>query len=433
VQVDIKYPKGKSLHRTLRLKLHTDQAAKAALRDTLRQSTACFNAVCRYGWDNNQRNTIRLHHATYRGLRAAHPSLPAQLVVSARVKAAEVLRSAEERRKQGRPVSCPQSPLCSLRYDARSYWVKLDQGVASLATTARRIQATFPLCWHYQQYAHNPTASADLCYDRKTDTFFLHVVIVVQTPEMLACNGGVLGVDLGIIELATDSLGNAYSGEAIKSARRRYRRLRSQLQSKGTRSAKRHLKRIRRKVSRFTRDTNHVIAKALIHTASSARKAVALEELTGIRDRASLGFSREVRWLLGGWSFFQLRQFLTYKAQAAGVPVVLVDPRDTSRTCAACGYCDKANRKSQALFHCLVCGFACNADYNAARNIEARAALSDGLLCQPAASAIEAGFGLGASPCLQARVSDGSSANSVGCSRRARTCASSRTCGEERA
>jgi putative transposase len=374
--------KGKSLHRTLRLKLHTDQVTKVALLDTLRHSSACFNAVCRYGWNNNQRNGIRLHHATYTSLRAAHPSLPAQLVVSARSKAAEALKSLEERRKQGKPVSCPQSSLCPIRYDARSYGVKLGQGLASLATTAGRVEVSFRLCPYYQQYANNPTASADLCYEPKSDTFFLHVVVKVEAPEKVA-DGGVVGVDLGIVELATDSLGNAYSGETVKSVRRRYRRLRCLLQCKGTCSAKRHLKRIRQKVSRFTRATNYVIAKKLVQTASSARKAVALEELTGIRDRASLGFSREVRWLLGGWSFSQMRQFILYKAEAAGVPVFLVDPRNTSRTCCVCGHCAKANRKSRASFHCQGCGFESNADYNAARNIEARAALSVGLLCQP--------------------------------------------------
>lgn len=389
---------------TLRLKLHTDEAVKAVLLDTLRQSTACFNAVCRYGWQNRERNGTRLHHATYTDLRATYPVLPSQLVVSARMKATEALKSTEERRKQGKAVSCPRvragankSPLCPVRYDARSHWVKLAEGKASLATTAGRVGVSFRLCPHYQRYAACPTASADLCYDRKADAFFLHVVIEVEAPEKVA-DRGVLGVDLGIVELATDSIGNAYSGETVKTMRRKYRRIRALLQSKGTRSAKRHLKRIRQKVSRFTRNTNHVISKALVHSASLTRKAVALEDLNGIRDRASNGFSREMRWLLGGWSFHQLRQFLSYKAEAAGVPVFLVDPRNTSRTCSRCRYCDKANRKSQASFECLQCGFCANADANAAKNIEARASLSERLMCQPSASLVEVGFGLGASP-----------------------------------
>ncbi len=72
------------------------------------------------------------------------------------------------------------------------------------------------------------------------------------------------------------------------------------------------------------------------------------------------------------WSFFQLRGFLTYKAILAGVPVVLVDPRNTSRTCHKCGHCEKKNRKSQSEFVCRSCGHSVNADVNGARNIAAR-------------------------------------------------------------
>jgi transposase len=86
---------------------------------------------------------------------------------------------------------------------------------------------------------------------------------------------------------------------------------------------------------------------------------------------------------MGNWSFYQLAQFISYKAEQAGIPMVFVDPRNTSRTCSVCGYVDKANRKSQAHFKCLQCGFEANADYNAALNIEARAAQSPSLLLQP--------------------------------------------------
>jgi transposase len=53
----------------------------------------------------------------------------------------------------------------------------------------------------------------------------------------------------------------------------------------------------------------------------------------------------------------------------AGIPLVFVDPRNTSRTCSECGHCEKANRKSQAEFVCKHCGHSMNADLNAARNI----------------------------------------------------------------
>jgi putative transposase len=195
-----------------------------------------------------------------------------------------------------------------------------------------------------------------------------------------------------------DSVGNAYSGEAVKAKRRRVREARRRLQAKGTKSAKRHLRKISRRQSRFRRNTNHCIAKKLVQTAVTAQKALALEDLTGIRERAS-GFSRAMRWLLGNWAFADLGAKIKYKAAEAGIPVIEVDPRDTSRTCSRCGHCEKANRKSQSQFRCLQCGLDMNADWNAALNIEARADLSDGLLCQLQSPWNGTGSRLGAS-CL---------------------------------
>lgn len=365
---------------TLKLRLHLSAEAEALLLATLRQAAASFNAVTAHGWQSGERNGTRLHHATYHALREAYPDLPSQLHCAARVKALEALKSTDERRKQGRKVSCPTSKLCPVRYDARSYWVKLQEGVASLATTGGRVCVQFHVCDYYQRYLPWKPCSADLCYDAKSGGFSLHLVLDAPAPETV--REGTLGVDLGITEIATDSTGNQYSGDTIKSVRRRVRRIRRLLQSKGTKSAKRHLKRLRQKQSRFTKNTNHVISKRLVATASTSRKALALEDLHGIRDRAETVFSREMRWLMGNWAFDQLRQFVSYKAEAAGVPVVLVDPRNTSRTCSRCGYCDKGNRKSQDRFLCLQCGFELNADLNAAINIGARADSSDGLLCR---------------------------------------------------
>ncbi|HLH80697.1 MAG TPA: hypothetical protein VKV29_10500, partial [Chthonomonas sp.] len=185
---------------TLRLMLYRNPATQKALRETLLQFTDCFNAVCRYGWDNNERNGTRLHRATYKPLRQAHPDLPAQLVVTARRKATEALKSVAERKKQGRSVSCPQSALCPVCYDARSYWVRLQEGCASLATTQGRVRVTFRLCDYYTRYAHWKPCSADLCF--RDGAFSLHVVVEADAPEPV-CEG-VLGVDLGIVELATD-------------------------------------------------------------------------------------------------------------------------------------------------------------------------------------------------------------------------------------
>jgi IS605 OrfB family transposase len=118
------------------------------------------------------------------------------------------------------------------------------------------------------------------------------------------------------------------------------------------------LKHISGKESRFA----SIVAKA-----KDTHRAIALEDLTGISTRVTV--RKAQRATLHSWSFYQLRQYITYKAKLAGIPVILVDPRNTSRTCPACGCIDKRNRPNQSSFLCVKCGHADHADHNAAENI----------------------------------------------------------------
>src|SRR6185436_19133857 len=125
---------------------------------------------------------------------------------------------------------------------------------------------------------------------------------------------------------------------------------------------------------RFAKHVNHCLSKRIVAKAERTKRAIALEDLTHIRTQVRA--RRPQRATLHSWGFAQLRAFISYKAQLCGVPVHLVDPRNTSRTCPACGHCAKENRKTQASFVCTSCGFAGPADVIAARNIARRAAVN---------------------------------------------------------
>jgi putative transposase len=169
----------------------------------------------------------------------------------------------------------------------------------------------------------------------------------------------------------------------VQNVRHRHRTLRAKLQAKGTRGARRLLKKRRRKETRFQRHENHCISKEIVAKAIDTKRTIALEDLSGIRER--IRSRKPQRAALSSWAFRQLRAFVTYKAQAAGVPLVIVDPRNTSRTCPACGHVDKTNRKSQASFLCTSCSLAGNADHFAALEIQRRGTLSCPH-CSPGAS-----------------------------------------------
>jgi putative transposase len=186
-----------------------------------------------------------------------------------------------------------------------------------------------------------------------------------------------------VVNLATDSDGETHSGASVEAVRQRYHSRRQRLQKAASarkkrgrrpKNIRRALQRTKRREANFRRNENHRLAKRIVQKAKDTGRGLALEELKGIRERTR--FRKPQRARISGWAFFQLRTFLAYKARLAGVSLTLVDPKNTSRTCAVCGHCDPKNRKNQARFCCQACGHQDHADINAARNIRARAAVN---------------------------------------------------------
>jgi putative transposase len=214
--------------------------------------------------------------------------------------------------------------------------------------------------------------------------WFLHVT--VDAPEAPHCPpaNGFVGVDMGIVNIATTSTGKTASGARLSNYRKRQLRLRKQLQAKKTSSARRLLKKRRRKEARFAADANHQISKRIVAEAERTGKGIAVEDLTGIRDRVRL--RKPQRATLHSWAFAQLGSFLAYKAKRAGVAFVQVDPAYTSQTCSACSWVDKHNRRSQAVFECGRCRFVGHADHNAAINIAVRGVERWGEVMRPYAA-----------------------------------------------
>ena len=208
--------------------------------------------------------------------------------------------------------------------------------------------------------------SSDLCLDKK-GKFWLHITVNSQE-EIVEPTGNVVGVDLGVCRPAVTSTKKFLGRRWWREVEARTFRIKRALQAKGTKSAKKHLKKISSRLERFRRDCDHVLSKQLIQSVKKG-DTIALEDLTDIRTRMKVRKATMRR--LHSWSFARLQFFLAYKALMAGVFVVYVDPRYTSQKCSVCGHTAKANRRSQSQFKCVECGFSLNADLNAARNIRA--------------------------------------------------------------
>lgn len=370
-----------------------DQAA--ALEATL---AACNAAACEVAETARRTGTYRnydLRRHAYAGIKARYGlgAQAAQHVIkkvadayttlTANLRAGRYGKPGDRRRRRVETSPVAFRPDAAQPYDARMLSWQHDAHTVSIWTTTGRLKgvAFTGSLDQVTAVATRPVGECDLVH--RDGLWLLYATVEVAEPEPYEPDG-FLGVDLGIVNIAYDSDDTRYAGARLNGYRRRQQRLRRRLQAKGTQSARRLLARRRKRETRHAANVNHVIAKTIVTEAARTGRGIAVEDLTGIRDRVRL--RKPQRVTLSSWSFHQFGAFLAYKARRAGVPLVAVDPRYTSQTCAECGHRDKRNRPDQEIFHCGSCGVVAHADHNAARNIAARGVTDWGAVNRPHAA-----------------------------------------------
>lgn len=331
-------------------------------RDSLDRTLVAFAEGCnfalRIGRENGTTSKVKIQMLGYHELRSA-TGLSANLAIRAINRAAGILKVKKRKNSVVKPGS--------IDYDQRIFSFREADWTVSLTTVAGREKDIRLLIGDYQKdllRGQNPT-SATVWKTRQGD-YYIGIQIKRDDPVPKEAEE-FIGVDLGIVNVAVTSDGTTYDAEHVNEVRDRYARTRASLQRKGTRGARRVLRRLTGRERRFMQDTNHKISAEIIREAEASGRGIRIEDLEGIRDRMKV--RKKQRAKHHRWAFYQLRTFLTYKATLAGVPLELVDPAYTSRTCPACGHCEKKNRKSQARFECCGCGYAANADLVGATNI----------------------------------------------------------------
>ena len=344
---------------TLQLQLRPDADQEVVLLATMARFNEAATFAARVGFDAGVFSQPSVHKLAYREIRERF-GLSAQMAVRAIGKAVECFK--RDRMK------CPAfKPHGAVTYDERILGFKGVDRVSLWTLTGRMV---LPLVYgEYQgERFDRIKGQCDLVY--RGGKFYLYATVDLPEGSPVVVTD-FLGVDLGLAKIATDSDGTAHSGAAVEAVRRKHNLQRKRLGKRNTRGARKKLRRIAGKEARFRRHEDHRIAKAIVTKAKDTGRGIAVEDLTGLRDRLPV-WAKDTRNRLSGWSFAQFVGFLSYKAALAGVPVVHVDPRDTSRMCAECLHVDKANRVSQAKFSCKGCGHEDHADRNAARNIRAQ-------------------------------------------------------------
>ena len=347
---------------TAQLKLLPTPEQAQFLKQTLEEANAACNYISMQAWENKIFRQFSLQKLVYRDVRNRF-NLSAQVVVRCISKVTDAY-------KIGKNVIRKFKAHGGIAFDSRILSYKLENMEVSIWTVQGRQRIKFAAGKRQMELLSGQRGESDLCLIN--NEFYLFVTCDIETPDPIDVEG-ILGVDLGIVNIAADSDGDNFSGADVQRNRRIFEHRRRNLQKKGTKSAKRKLKKLSGKQARFQKQVNHTISKQLVQKAQDTHRAIALEDLSGIRE-APVRHSQRSKH--SNWSFYQLRQFINYKAKRAGVTVIVIDPRNTSRICPKCGHIDKSNRRTQSLFSCVSCGFSAPADTVAAVNISARAAVN---------------------------------------------------------
>lgn len=353
--------------RTIALTLQPTDAEADALARLQRRFNAACNDISRVAWDAQEFNKVRLQRLCYGRIRADYG-----LMAQHTVRAIAVVAASYKAEKDDVHTFRVDAAVC---LDTPRLY-RVEHNRASITTLDGRLKVRLGIGGHQRRMLADAVklAEADLIRDRK-GRWRLMISAHFADPPIRAVDG-VIGVDLGRTDIAVTSEGAAFSGARVTAKRDHYTRVRRSLQrtaSKGTRSTRRRARAIEKRIAgrehRFQKDVNHTISTRIVRQAAASGRAIACEDLTGIRERTNTQpRSKTERRRSNSWAFYQLRCFLAYKCQAAGVPFVLVNPAYTSQMCHACLHIGERSGKR---FACInsACAWRGDADVNGARNI----------------------------------------------------------------
>ena len=229
-----------------------DDKQRETLVDTFIKFNGACNLVSKVAFEKKLYNKVVLQKIVYREIREKF-GLAAQLAIRVIAKVVETYKADKEVFHEFRDFG-------SIVYDQRILGFKgMDQ--VSISTIHGRMRVLITIGKYGNIPFERIRGQCDLV--RKNGLFYLMVAVEVPE-EPVTEHDDIIGIDMGISNIAVDSTGKYYSGDRINDARKRNAELRSILQSIGTRSAKRHLKKLSGKEGRFPRNINHFISRKIL-------------------------------------------------------------------------------------------------------------------------------------------------------------------------
>ncbi|WP_181686429.1 RNA-guided endonuclease InsQ/TnpB family protein [Halorhabdus salina] len=359
------------VRRTSITRLAVDDEQRELLEETITEWKRGCQIATDMAWEVCQTKSA-VQSLAYDALRE-RTKLGSQHAVLATHQAAEAVTGCIERQSKGQQATKPTFTAPTVTYDARTMTL-FDDDTVSLATTEDRIRCPLALPdaddgYQRQYFDSDAWAVTESTLTARDGEFFVHLGFRRHRNDVerdTAEDGTVLGVDLGIENLAVTSTAFFFSGRESTHNLHEFERVRGELQQTGTRSAHRTIAQRGRRQRRYVRDVLHHASKAIVDEARRyGCDVIAFEDLTDIRQRTGASWGHL-------WAFRTLYEQVEYKAEVLGISVKQVESNYTSKRCAECGFTGDENRPSRNQFRCQQCGTAANADYNAAKNVGLR-------------------------------------------------------------
>lgn len=323
---------------------------KPRLESTLRAFADACNMVRGVAERSNIINKHKLQSLVYPLVRARF-GLSANLTVRAIACVARALK-AGHRHSMFHPTFA--------EYDQRIFRFREADWTVSLTLLGGATRFKLDIGDYQRERLVGKSPTSATLVKRKNGDFYIQIALdyVTKVPKE---STGTLGIDLGIKNLATLSTGERFGGTEVDTFRNHFQAMRTILQRKGTKGAKRLLKRLSGREKRYMAWVNHTISARIVRFSHQHGLMLVLENLSGIRTRTKVRKNQRPRHHC--WAFHQLRTFLEYKAIRDGLEVVVVSPAYTSQTCHRCLHIGQRNGE---VFKCKSCGYAGHADENGA-------------------------------------------------------------------
>lgn len=300
-------------------------------------------------------NKARIQSEVYEDIRSKF-ELSANLAVRVCARVGAARKTAKQHKKPVRAFK-----PTSVDYDARIFAFREKDCTVSLTLIGGREHIKLVLANYQAGKLKGRKPTAAVLTKRKDGSYYINIQLSDEAPDSLKTTN-VIGVDFGRRDIAHTSNGDSWDGQHITQVRDKFSRVRASLQSKGTKGAKRLLKRLSGKEQKFQRWVNHNISRTIINQAIEQKATIAIEDLTGIRNRTNQQpRNKTERRRSNSWAFYQLRWMFEYKGLQAGIPVVKVNPAYTSQTCHQCLHIGVRTDKR---FKCGNCSWHGDADLN---------------------------------------------------------------------